>query len=413
MHFVSQSLRHLLFDINTMLFGEIIVKKCTILSVFIFFLCFDMFIYAQTHEIVSGVTYTHITKQLPRNISIHILEVSPHKNGIFLEHALGYGTDREEVSSIVQRTHALAAVNGSNYRRGGRFNGNSVNLSIINNSLISDPAINRGTIGWDNKGNILIDCVCLEWHLKIGDKEYPIYRVNQPRADHEAILYTPTFRPSTLTNNHGIEIEICNDQIVAIYKSQGNAFIPLNGFIYSVGIETVIDLDEIAVGMPVALWYNIIPENATKQGQWKSMQTILGGAGILIQNGSINTNFDGELQKGTQICHSHDEIAADFHRDNERDWLINKPHPRTAIGIKPDGNWVFVVIDGRQPELSLGLTLRELAEYMQDLDCIQAINIGGGGCTTMYINDHVANSPSGHEERPVSEAFIIIPKKKK
>lgn len=136
--------------------------------------------------------------------------------------------------------------------------------------------------------------------------------------------------------------------------------------------------------------------------------TVLGGAGLLLKNGELVTDMlSMELAQGDPIMHYADEIAADFHNDQERNWLINGAHPRTAIGF--NGNDIFfVVVDGRQ-EQSMGLGLPDLGYFMRQLGCLDALNLGGGGCSTLVINNHVMNAPSQGQERPVSEAIILAP----
>ena len=170
--------------------------------------------------------------------------------------------------------------------------------------------------------------------------------------------------------------------------------------------------------MPVELLfeYDCSPIIADKI---KCMDFIIGGAGIILKNSEVKMNFDEEFTNGKQIMHSHDEAAADFHNDQERDWLVNKRHPRTAIGITKDGGWLLVLVDGRKPEHSVGMTLPELGVFMKSLGCVDAINLGGGGCSALYVIDKIVNEVSGSEltasnsqtnERPVSEAFVMFPK---
>jgi exopolysaccharide biosynthesis protein len=74
-----------------------------------------------------------------------------------------------------------------------------------------------------------------------------------------------------------------------------------------------------------------------------------------------------------------------------------------------DGTWVLVVVDGRQPQLSRGMTLQELAGLMSSLGCGDALNLDGGGSSTLYIQGSVVNSPSDAGiERPVSDAILIF-----
>ncbi|MCU0983249.1 MAG: phosphodiester glycosidase family protein [Pirellulaceae bacterium] len=63
-------------------------------------------------------------------------------------------------------------------------------------------------------------------------------------------------------------------------------------------------------------------------------------------------------------------------------------HPRTAAGTDREGRWlVLVVVDGRQPAYSEGMSERELAELMAELGCFEAINLDGGGSSSMLLED--------------------------
>ena len=85
-------------------------------------------------------------------------------------------------------------------------------------------------------------------------------------------------------------------------------------------------------------------------------------------------------------------------------------NPRTAIGIAEDGHYVFVVSDGRTEE-SEGLSLYELAEFLQELGVETAYNLDGGGSSTMVYQGEVVNNPttSGNsvKERSVSDIVYI------
>lgn len=83
-------------------------------------------------------------------------------------------------------------------------------------------------------------------------------------------------------------------------------------------------------------------------------------------------------------------------------------HPRTFVGRTDAGQIGIVTIDGRQPT-SVGATLRETAQVALSLGLTNAINLDGGGSTTMVINGALANSPSGTRERSVGDALIWSP----
>ena len=85
-------------------------------------------------------------------------------------------------------------------------------------------------------------------------------------------------------------------------------------------------------------------------------------------------------------------------------------NPRTAIGVIDDLHYVFVVSDGRTSE-SEGLTLYQLANFMQNLGVKTAYNLDGGGSSTMYFNGQVINNPTTNgnkiSERSVSDIVYI------
>jgi exopolysaccharide biosynthesis protein len=88
-------------------------------------------------------------------------------------------------------------------------------------------------------------------------------------------------------------------------------------------------------------------------------------------------------------------------------------HPRTAIGIKPDGSIVLLVVDGRQEEVSNGAALADVADILASFGCSDALNFDGGGSSTFVLkgedgNYEVKNSPSDGSLRSVADGIIII-----
>ena len=119
-----------------------------------------------------------------------------------------------------------------------------------------------------------------------------------------------------------------------------------------------------------------------------AVQTLSFGP-ALIENGKVSVDSDDEVGRA---------MAS---------------NPRTAIGIKSDGTYLFVVSDGRTDE-SEGLSLLELAQFMQTLGAETAYNLDGGGSSTMVFNGSVVNTPTGGgigngsgSERKVSDIVYI------
>lgn len=132
----------------------------------------------------------------------------------------------------------------------------------------------------------------------------------------------------------------------------------------------------------------------TTSEEWNGLEHIVGGTPLLVHNGCLVEDFKPE--------------------QTTESFLVNK-HPRTAIGIKNNGDWVFVVVDGRFYGFLGGMTMKELSQFMLDLGCVEALNLDGGGSSTMVIEGKVINEPCGKikEEgkyvEAVSDAILIFP----
>lgn len=86
---------------------------------------------------------------------------------------------------------------------------------------------------------------------------------------------------------------------------------------------------------------------------------------------------------------------------------VCRRHPRTAIGVNARGQILLVVIDGRRKG-SRGVTLVELAKVMRGLKAVHALNLDGGGSSTMVVKRKVMNKPSDGKQRKVSSAVLVL-----
>ncbi|MBH0165174.1 phosphodiester glycosidase family protein [Fictibacillus sp. 7GRE50] len=90
--------------------------------------------------------------------------------------------------------------------------------------------------------------------------------------------------------------------------------------------------------------------------------------------------------------------------------------PRTAVGIKEDGDVFFVVIDGRQEPYSAGISMKDLAQLMLDHGAVHALNLDGGGSSTFTTRKRgddvleVDNQPSDRNERSVANSWLVVTK---
>ena len=88
----------------------------------------------------------------------------------------------------------------------------------------------------------------------------------------------------------------------------------------------------------------------------------------------------------------------------------NERHPRSAIGWNSK-YFFFVEVDGRQPGLSMGMDVRELADFMVQIGCEEGMNLDGGGSAEVWLNGEIMNSPCFGRERSTATAIVLLKKK--
>src|SRR5687767_14553856 len=125
---------------------------------------------------------------------------------------------------------------------------------------------------------------------------------------------------------------------------------------------------------------------------WSRALHAVGGAGLLLLNGRELQEWDEE------------RLSAGFARTR---------HPRTLIGVDvQDAIWL-VTVDGRNPSLSLGMSFPELQRLSRRLGLRSALNLDGGGSTTMAVNGKIVNHPSDPGgARKVSDAIVVVPRRR-
>ncbi len=123
---------------------------------------------------------------------------------------------------------------------------------------------------------------------------------------------------------------------------------------------------------------------------WK-MKTAVGGGPVLLQGGKILITNNEEIKFAGQA--------------------IQDKHPRTAMGYTADGKLICMAVEGRFPGKAEGATLKELAAMLQELGCVEALNLDGGGSSCLLVNGKETIQPSDKTgQRPVPAVFIILPK---
>lgn len=131
--------------------------------------------------------------------------------------------------------------------------------------------------------------------------------------------------------------------------------------------------------------------NTLDRWKWWRMRTAVGGGPVLL--------------KDYEIFIPNKEEQKFVNGENDR-------HPRTAMGYTANDKLIILVIQGRTPGVADGTTLKETARILQELGCVEGLNLDGGGSSCMLVNGKETIQPSDKTgQRPVPAVFLIKKRK--
>lgn len=323
----------------------------------------------------------------PGPFRLAALVVDP-RTGVRLISAFGDGQRmrRMRTSELARRAGALAAVNGGFFAA----NGLPLGCLMVGQTIHREPDPQRTCAGITEDGMVIFDRVQLDATVtavlpgQIGGSSMRVNGVNRDRRADELILYQPSFDASTRTNQFGAEATVVGGMVTTVVDLRGNSPIPSDGFVLSGhGRARQWILQALQPGALVDVALRVAPLSGDTR--WDRVIHAVGGGPRVLAGGQV-VGAEG--------------FPATF---------TERRHPRTAIGVTADGRVVLLVVDGRQPYHSLGMTLLELALELRRLGVVDALNLDGGGSSTMVVGGRVINLPSDETgERPVANALLVL-----
>lgn len=361
----------------------------------------------QSSTSTSGVTYQHDTVA-SAPWSIHIAKIDRTQHQFELRSTLA--RDKVEgLSTLVQQVQAVpaiagqpvAAVNGDFYvvDEKNPYVGDPRGLQILDGELVSAPT-DQASFWIDANGQPQATNVLSQLSVTWPDGTSTPIGLNEERRDSAAVLFTPRHGVSTKTQG-GREL---------ILESAGNGpWLPLQagrtftGRVREVRTEGNAPLADGVMVLslsPSLLTNATIAAHATVGATLKlSTATIpdLSGVKMAISGGYVLVR-DGQKQE----IQTPQSEAYKFRSVRER-------HPRSAIGASRT-HFFLVEVDGRQPELSVGMTLDELGDYMKKLGCDLVLNLDGGASATFWFQGKVRNSPCNGADRPIANGVVVVAK---
>lgn len=325
---------------------------------------------------------------------INMLRIDLRKARLRMVHAMDDAVGLETVSSLATRYGALAAINSGYFRTTGTYRGDSVGIQVLNGQILSESNNGRAAAGLSEGSEaqkIIFGHIVFTGELLAGAKtKHAINGLNRPRAEDELIVFTPEFHRTTLTDPKGLEVIVRRGRIAEIRDQQGSSTIPADGFVISAsGVAREWILQNLNKRGSVGLSLKMSPVETDQKEEWQKAASIIGGGPQLIKDGRV------------EITNTAEKILPAF---------VSDLHPRTAIAKLKSGELLLVTVDGRQTA-SIGMSLTMLADLLIEFGVTDAINLDGGGSTTMVIRNKLVNKPSDTTgERPVSDAILIYPR---
>ncbi|CAG7649234.1 hypothetical protein PAESOLCIP111_05823 [Paenibacillus solanacearum] len=363
-------------------------------------------------DVAPGVHYVNRTLERGSlSESVHLIEIDPKNRYVALEpvSSLGKVVRLETVGRLLEETErrgrrVVAGVNGDFFSYIGVPSG----LQIADGEIITSPAVTKVLLAVMADGTVRLE-EQVAMQAALHDDEGPVFHVdmvNRTRTRNHtahAFAYTWRFGDSTRTPDGGVEAVIAAARPgEAVKLVPGH---PWEGIVASVAeaSNTPIDGTSLVLSATGAkaeeLKRRLAPGRAVRLtiGYGKGIQ-----AAKQVLSGSSTLGL--ALLRAGQVPEALFDPAVRLNGDR---------HPRTMAATK-NGKLYLLLVDGRQPGFSSGITLAEGAQMLQQLGMEHAINLDGGGSTTCYVRlpgdaqASLTNRPSDGYEREVGNALAIV-----
>ena len=305
----------------------------------------------------------------------------------------------QNVTEMARRTGAVAAINGDYFQM--MTSGRTIGLAYSGGKLVESPARRNDMYGFGltiDKAP-LIEIFDFAGHVTAANgNSFILAGINKPdyllpsglSADVEALnLYNPLWGTTSrgrLSGLTGVVEAVVQDGVVQrVLTDQPGVPIPADGYILQGhGAAAQFILDNLQPGSTVSYTYAVAPGG-------NNLFAAVGGQAMLVQDGQLPAYF-------TQN--------------------ITGKHARTAVGVSRDGNTLYLVAvekytDPSAGVLSVGMTQEELAQFLISIGVWRAVNLDGGGSTTLatrHLGDFDAslvNRPQGSSQRQVPDALAV------
>jgi hypothetical protein len=376
----------------------------------------------------------------PWSLDVLVIDPANFRGSIRSELASGIVPGRETVQSIARRTGALAAVNGGFFvidsGRGTTGNwtagtdGDLAGISVVGGEVVSEAVNGRPALilrsdsgrraaihrvntritvrsndgaarlvtGLNRQAGLIVNCggVGTATPFSRPAHDYTCGNAN------ELIAVTRKFG-TTAPQGRGYEVTLDAAGVVTAVRESRGGTVPARGrVLQGTGTGATWLRTHAKVGARLTL-SSVVTNADTGVGVPVSATTsVINGGPLLVRGGEVAL---APVREGW----SPEDILGSERAPFYNSWYLQRA-PRTAAGVTAGGRIILLTADGRRPGHSAGLTIPETAAVMRSLGAVDAVNLDGGGSTTMVVDDELQGIPSDRTgERPDGDAILVLP----
>ncbi len=333
-------------------------------------------------SIAEGLKYSEI-RQLtwwgPRALTLLDMDINKKKLTINTHLANNKLPGLVDLQDTVRTEKALAGINGGFFS----YTGRPLGFLIVQGMVVSEPLKNRTILAITDKGDVLFGR--LDWRGILtdnkGENKVCVTGVNRKPNKDEVVIYNKFYGQKVKTKLNTDQLLISTNKVdKRLFSIQSEIPVPESGYIIQASGDKRSMLANFCSGDFIIYSFDFIPDSWDRY----NIVSALEAGPRLLKNGKIHITAE----------------QGDFNSD-----IVTGRAPRSAVGLTTNNHLLFVTVDGRQPKLSIGMTLSELAEFMKKNEVNEAINLDGGYSARMVVRGYTMNNPG--KKRLIANEIII------
>jgi uncharacterized protein YigE (DUF2233 family) len=301
---------------------------------------------------------------------VHVVTVDLNDPRLSVRVALGAGTvkDREPAAEATTRLGGVAAINGGFF---APRNGQPLGILVVDGRLVSAPIPRRSAFAVLRDGRPYIGPFRWRGWVETPRTRLPVSAVNRPPRVGGAAVYTPEYGP--VTPPHPLAVVVRGGRVAA--TASGRVHVPPDGFVVAGLASSRHEVREaLRLQAPASFRAELDPPGVVHA---------LGGGPRLVQDGRVHVPYRWE---------------------GFRPSLYHRRAARSAVGLTHHGKLLLVVVEASRDD-SAGMTLPELARTLVDLGAQEAVNLDGGGSSTLVVGGEVVNRQGS--QRAVPSLLVV------